>query len=190
MGINVHFVPGNNMQIILISGKAQVGKDSTALILKDKFEKQNKKVLITHFADLLKFICKKYFNWSGLKNYQGRTLLQYVGTDIVRNIKPNYWVDFIIEVLSIFKDHWDYVLIPDCRFKSECTRWGEDWDTTTVRVERLNFESPLTPEQQLHPSETALDDYNFDYTIRSENGLDNLEKEVGKFLVWLQEEGN
>jgi len=173
------------MQIILISGKAQHGKDTYAKILKEKLEQYNNKVLITHYADLVKFICEKFFNWDGQKDEKGRTILQYVGTDIVRTQKPNYWVDFIIDILSLFKNEWDYVLIPDCRFVNELKRYGEEWDITTVRVNRLNFESSLTTEQKNHPSETELDNYDFDYVINTESGLDKLEKEVNKFIYWI-----
>ena len=87
----------------------------------------------------------------------------------------------------MFPNEWNYVIIDDCRFVNELNRYDETWDTTTVRVNRLNFESNLTPEQKNHPSETALDNYNFDYVINSESGLDNLEKEVDKFLKWMEE---
>ena len=175
------------MKIILISGKAQNGKDSCANIIKQKLEQKNNKVLIAHFADLVKYVCEKFFNWNGQKDEKGRTILQYVGTDVVRTQRPNFWVDFIIDILTLFKDEWDYVLIPDCRFTNELNRYNETWDTTTVRVNRLNFTSILTPEQKNHISETALDNYNFDYVINSENGLDNLKKEVDKFLEWMEE---
>lgn len=155
-------------------------------MLKIKYEKQNKKVLITHFAGLLKFICKQYFDWDGVKDDEGRALLQYVGTDVIRAKRPNYWVKFIKDILSMFKNKWDYVLIPDCRFPNEIN-WGEDWDTTSVRVERINFESPLAPAQQNHPSEIALDKYKFDYVIRAESGLDNLEIATNKFIDWMED---
>ena len=87
----------------------------------------------------------------------------------------------------MFKNEWNYVLISDCRFSNELNRYDETWNTTTVRVNRLNFESNLTLEQKNHISETALDDYHFDYVINSESGLDKLEKEVNKFLEWMDE---
>lgn len=105
----------------------------------------------------------------------------------MRKQKPNFWVDFIIDVLTLFDGEWDYVIIPDCRFENELNRFNDDWDITTVRVNRLNFTSNLTPEQLKHPSETALDNYNFDYVINSGNGLDKLENEVNKFLLWMEE---
>jgi len=173
------------MHIILISGKAQHGKNQSAEIIKQKLEQYNKKVLITAYGDLVKYICEKFFNWNGQKDEKGRTLLQYVGTDVVRTQKPNFWVDFIISILTLFKGEWDYVLIPDCRFVNELKRYGEEWDTTTVRVNRLNFENNLTYKQKNHPSETELDNYHFDYVINAESGLDKLEMEVNEFLYWL-----
>ncbi len=143
-------------------------------------------MLITHFADLLKFICKNYFDWDGKKNDNGRELLQYVGTDVIREIKPNYWVDSVREIISFFSGEWDYVLIPDCRFENEMM-WDESYNTTNVKVVRKNFESPLTIEQQNHISETALDNWNFDYIIESESGVDKLELEVKKFIKWLED---
>lgn len=172
------------MKIILISGKAQHGKDTTAQIIKNELTKQGNKVIITHFADLVKFTCEKYFDWNGEKDEAGRTLLQYVGTDVVRTINPNYWADFVINFLSMFPEEWDYVLIPDCRFKNELELWG-GWDTVSVRVIRENFKSILTTEQLNHPSETALDDYEFDYYIHNDGDLKQLENEVDKFIDYL-----
>ena len=63
------------MKVILISGKAQHGKDTSALILEEIYEAENKRVLITHYADLLKYICKQYFNWDGKKDEKTALLL-------------------------------------------------------------------------------------------------------------------
>jgi len=175
------------MHIILISGKAQNGKDQSAKIIKQKLEQKNKKVLITAYGDLVKYVCEKFFNWDGKKDEKGRTLLQYVGTDIVRSKKFNFWVDFIINVLNFFDNEWDYVLIPDMRFQNEIHRWNGLWDITTLRVNRLNFENNLTYEQKNHSSETKLDNYHFDYVINVESGLDKLEKEIDKFVKWMEE---
>lgn len=173
------------MKIILISGKAEHGKDYTAKLIKEELEKQNKKVVTVHFGDLVKFICEKYFDWDGRKDEKGRSILQFVGTDRVRKYNENYWVDFVKEVLTIFYGEWDYVIIPDCRFHNEVD-WGDNWNTTTLRVNRLNFESSLTEEQKNHISEIALDNYEFDYVLNSESGIDNLKKEVDKFIAWME----
>lgn len=164
------------MRIICISGKAQHGKDSTANCLKSSLENDGYKVLIAHYGDLVKYFCHTFFGWDGNKDEVGRTILQQVGTNTVRAKQPNYWVDFLKSVLILFPNEWDYVLIPDCRFPNEVDAMREMFDTKLIRVIRPNFESPLTPEQQAHPSETAMDDYHADFYIKNIGTLSDLQK--------------
>lgn len=174
------------MRIIAISGKAQHGKDTTAGILKRQLEADGYNVLIVHYADLLKHICRSFFGWDGKKDDAGRHILQYVGTDIIRAKRPNYWVDFIIDVLNLFPDEWDYVLIPDCRFPNEieCLKKA-GFDSIHIRVVRPNFVSPLTAEQQAHPSEIALDNSTPDYYIDNSGTLNDLEKVISDWVTEL-----
>lgn len=173
------------MKVILISGKAQNGKDTTASILKQTLVDNGDKVLITHYADLLKYICTNYFGWDGKKDDKGRQMLQYVGTDVIRKQNPTLWVDFVAMILKYFKGNWDYVIIPDCRFPNEITRMIEaGFDTIHLRVHRPNFESPLTQEQQNHPSETALDDFDADVYIENDSTLTDLKYKIRK---WVEE---
>ncbi len=174
------------MNIILLSGKAFSGKDSTANILKEKLENQGKKVLIAHYGDLVKYTCKTFFNWNGEKDEQGRTILQEVGTDKIRTKHPNFWVDYIRDLLSIFEDKWDYVLIPDTRFPNEIDVMKNTFkDVISLRVVRTNFISPLTEEQRNHRSEIALDDYPFDYYFIADD-LKTLERKVDNLLKELE----
>lgn len=69
------------MKIVCISGKAQHGKDTTAKLLEEILEAQGNRVLIAHYGDLVKYVCKTFFGWDGKKDEKGRTLLQRVGTD-------------------------------------------------------------------------------------------------------------
>lgn len=162
------------MKVIYISGKAQHGKDTSALYLKEYLVQEGKSVLIAHYGDLLKYICKTFFQWNGEKDEQGRTLLQAVGAT-VREYNSRYWVSFLDQILNLFSDSWDYVIIPDCRYENEiksvsAATYGE----YHLRVVRSNFESPLTEEQQQHSSETALDDSTPDYYIHNDGTLEDL----------------
>lgn len=103
---------------ILCSGLASSGKDTTAKIIKDNLEARVCKVLITHYADLLKFICENFFGWNGEKDEAGRTMLQHIGTNYIRIQYPNYWVDFITNIVKMFPDKWDFVIVSDVRFDS------------------------------------------------------------------------
>lgn len=166
------------MKIILLSAKAQHGKDQSAIFLKETMEQDNKKVLITHYADLLKYICKTFFGWDGVKDDKGRTILQYVGTDVIRKQNPDYWVNFTGDFLYMFSEEWDYVLIPDCRFPNEVEKMKNVFNTYSIRINRIDFENSLNEEQRNHPSEIALDDYNFDYVINTISNLDYLKGEL------------
>jgi hypothetical protein len=171
-------------KVILISGHARNGKDTLAEAIKNEYESLDASVMVIHFADLLKFICRTYFGWSGEKNSEGRRILQYVGTDLVRTRKPGYWVDFVGDFLELFGEYWDYVIIPDCRFPNEVIRLAKrGFDTVHVRVIRDNFDNRLTEEQKNHPSETALDNFPADIYIHNNGTLDDLYKKVNRLIM-------
>lgn len=169
------------MKICCISAKARHGKDTAAKFIKEHLESVGKRVLITHYADLVKFVCTNYFNWDGKKDEKGRNLLQYVGTDRISRYQPSYWVDFIISILNFFENEWDYVLIPDCRYPIEATRMIENFDTVVLRVERPNFESELTAKQKQHSSEIAMDNYPFDVVLYNDADLEAFKNKLLHF---------
>lgn len=173
------------MKVILVSGKAQHGKDTVASMLQDKLIADNHRVLLTHYADLLKYICHNYFGWDGNKDEKGRQMLQYVGTDVIRKQNPTLWVDFVVMMLKYFHENWDYVIIPDCRFPNEVTTIIENgFDAIHLRVMRPNYKSTLTEEQQKHPSETALDNTPPDFYIENVGTLEELEAAT---INWIKE---
>lgn len=148
------------MKVICISGKAGHGKDTAANFLKEQLELGENSVLITHYGDLVKYVCRTFLDWDGQKNEAGRELLQTVGTDIIRDEDPDYWVRFVADILRFFPRTWDYVLIPDARFQNEIeylTKSG--FDVAHMRIVRDGHVSDMPEEQQNHISETALDDY-------------------------------
>lgn len=175
------------MKILNIAGKAKNGKTSVAEIIKRKLEKKGKKVLIMNYADTLKFYCREYFGWDGNKDEDGRGILQKIGTDIVRQREPDFWVRCVANFISVFGQDFDLIIIPDCRFVNECEFFKDEYHVMNVRIERLNFDNGLTEEQKNHPSETSLNIYCFDYYLESESGLKNLEKTVGNFMKHLNE---
>lgn len=167
------------MKIVLLSAKARHGKDQSAIFLEEIIEQDNKKVLITHYADLLKYICRTFFGWNGDKDDIGRSILQRVGTDVIRKQNPDYWVNFIASFLKLFPNEFDYVLIPDTRFPNEIDEMKQyEFDVCSLRINRTDFESDLTDEQKNHISETALDNFEFDYTINTISDLDVLKDKL------------
>lgn len=170
------------MKLILISGKAQAGKDTTASFIKYFLEKQDKKVLIIHYADYLKYICKQFYGWNGVKDETGRSLLQNFGNN-VRQKNQNFWVDTLINFVDVVQDDFDFVLVPDVRYLNELAdkRILNNFETITVRIERPGYDNGLTEEQKNHISETCLDDYSFDVVIQNNGDLAKLSSEAELF---------
>ena len=171
------------MRVILISGKAQSGKDSSAFMIKELLEKKNKKVLIIHYADNLKLFCKHHLGWDGDKTKEeGRKLLQWFGTDVVRKNYEDTWVDINVALLKGIKTLYDYVIIPDVRFPNEIYKMSDNFDCITIRVERPNFDNGLTDEQKNHPSEIALKDFPMEYEFINDGKIEKLLTTVKTFL--------
>ena len=170
------------MKVLAISGKAEAGKDTVAQALKKKLEPMGYKVLVVHYADLLKYICKTFFEWDGKKDEHGRTLLQKIGTEVIREQQPEYWISFIKDILHFFPNEWNFVIIPDCRFPNEIKEIEEDFDCSSVRVIRPDYQNHLTDEQRLHSSETALDDWRFDYYLNNPGDEKGLDIELDGFI--------
>lgn len=173
------------MRVICVSGKAGHGKDTAASMLKEMLEENGFRVIVTHYADLVKYVCRTFFDWDGKKDRQGRWLLQYVGTDVVRSYDDAFWVSFVSDILYMFRDKWDYAIIPDTRFPNEIELMREVFpDTTHMRVERSNYMSTLTSDAQMHSSETALDDYIAAVYIDNGGSLEDLRANLA---VWLDD---
>ena len=153
-------------------------------MLKEALEADGYRVLITHYADLLKYVCKQFFGWDGVKDERGRSILQYVGTDVVRKQAPDFWVGFVSSILKLFYNNWDFVLIPDCRFPNEIQKLkSEGFDVTHLRVVREDFNNGLTEEQKQHPSETALDYVKPDAYIMNGGTMKDLRCAVSDWLT-------
>ncbi len=163
-----------NRKIYLFSGKARSGKDTACEYYSKLLQDANKNVLHTLYAKYLKQYAKDYFGWDGREETKPRELLQTLGTDIIRKElnKPDFHVNRICEDIEILSKYFNRFLISDCRFPNEVfvpkLKFGDE--VIAVRIIRTNFISSLTPEEQQHESETALDDFTgFDYVIMASN---------------------
>lgn len=152
--------------IILISGKAEHGKTETAKILKQELKDHGYRAAIIPYGDYVKSSAKLIFDWDGQKDEKGRNLLQHWGTDVVRAKCPDFWVESVQRLVLVAQSQLDYVIIDDCRFPNEIEAW-KNWPHISVRVERPGYINHLTDDQRCHPSETSLDDYEFDITLHA-----------------------
>ena len=175
------------MKIILIGNKARMGKDTFATMLKEEL---NERAIIVHFADVLKFICKSYYNWDGEKDTTGRTLLQYVGQS-TRDNDEHFWTDFIARLIKAnLSKNYEYIIIPDWRYIEEYERLLKYFpyeDIITINVTRFNSDysvyvpDEMTLEQRQHKSEIDLDSYVCQYYI-SNITLEKLRESAQTFV--------
>lgn len=151
-------------KVILFSGKAEAGKTMAANYALNELMYLGYRAAIIPYAAYVKDTARLLFGWDGQKNVEGRQLLQWWGTDEVRNRDPDFWVETVQRLVYVSKDIFDYIIIDDCRFPNEIDSWDET-PHISVRIERPGHINHLTSEQKNHISETALDDYKFDVTI-------------------------
>lgn len=171
------------MKVIELCGKAGVGKDTFGLELIKQLEQKGFKCVHLAFADRVKDICTRYFNWDGNKDESGRHLLQYIGTEIFRNYDPDYWVKEIVTLLKVFSsaEMFDYAIITDARFPNEIQGLISNFETFAFKINRKNFKSNLTQDAQKHLSETALNDFIIPEIILS-GEIEKLPQEVEEFI--------
>ena len=183
------------MKVIMLSGKSSSGKDAVANALENKLKKLNQRVLIIHFADLVKYYAIQYYKWNGEKDEVGRNLLQTIGTGMMRNYDPDYWALIVAKFVDAAKNDFDFTLIPDWRFINEYEGVANyNANVITIRVNRYNedgspYISPNMSEEQLtHVSENQLDNYSFNYIIENRSNLEELEASADIVLEEIMKE--
>lgn len=187
-----HVPKGYKPKIILFSGKAESGKSTSSKMLVKLLEENNERVVIIPYGDYVKNTARLIFGWDGSKDENGRALLQWWGTDVVRKKDPNFWIETVYRLINVAGDLFDYVIIDDARFENEIAFWKEttqfksEYKTFTVNVLRLDHENILTEEQRNHPSECSLDGYIFDSNIVASN-IEELEIGVRKIYNDIKE---
>jgi len=138
-----------------------------------------------------------------------RWLLQTIGTEAMRNcIHENVWVNALF---ADYKKGYEYIvnstnnsnelkvisepvsfypnwIITDMRFENEL-KAVEDRGGITVRISRNQYfrkqdlENPEYVAKHNHPSETALDDAQFKYTIDNNGTIEELIEKVREILI-------
>ena len=156
------------------------------------------------FADPLKTICMNLFGLTyeqcygpeteknsystvtkpkGTVLFTARELMQYVGTNIFRILKPDVWTSYCMT--QVLEEGSGLAIIGDCRFPNEVKAIHEAGGKI-IRFLRC-------PYTDGHPSEVALDNYNeFDITIdNSEMSVEQQNQEVLSTLMkwgWIESE--
>lgn len=120
-----------------------------------------------HITDKLVFSKENFYD---KKTPLTRILLEMIGTDIIREIDPNFHVTNLINRSKT--EDFDIKLVTDARFKNEIE------ETYPARVFTLRINRTDVPENN-HISNTELDNYeHFDFEIKNDGTLEDLEINV------------
>ena len=119
------------------------------------------------WADWPLEVIKKYKPKSQFMS--GRELMQVFGTDLIRRLVPNAWVDACVR--QIQKDAPEIALISDCRFPNEVEAL-QKVDGKVIYLTRNPFNDK-------HDSEVALDPDKFDHS-KFDAVLDNKDMSIGE----------
>lgn len=169
-------------KIILISGKARHGKDTVADIMMDELGGRSTKIAVAYY---LKDIAQRFYDWDGKKDERGRNLMQYLGTDIIRNqINEDFHINRLCEDIHIIFDDYDYIFVPDIRFENEIevpiNHFGSM--VRTIRVNRPGYVKDMNRTQLNHKSETELDRFDFDFIVDNSGDIEHLQLQIKDIL--------
>ena len=113
--------------------------------------------------------------------------MQWLGTEVVRTIKPTYWVDQVMEQIhkqqsvGSFKAGQIYC-ITDWRFKNEYERMLEDFNLQNIIRIRINSDG----QNEKHSSEMELNKEPADLYIDNVKGDEKLlEKNIQKIIDYI-----
>ena len=159
--------------VIGLGHKARQGKDSAAYAIQDYARRFSlPEVRIFKFASALYQECEEHHGMIG----KDAPLLQRVGLER-RKQNENYWVERLKFSMGNFKG---IAVITDVRFKNEASFIKADGGFL-VNVTRISDNGTpfiATDRPADHPSETELDDYNWDAYIKTKTGQQALAAEI------------
>ena len=163
------------MQIILIGGKARSGKSTIANFMVEELKKQGKKPCELQIGQYIKYYAMKYFNWDGKEETKPRSLLQELGTEVIRNkIDPDFHIDRLIQDIEVLSYFYDTFIVSDVRMPVEIEKPKTKFDNV-VTLKMVRESDELNSKEQKHVTETALDSYDeIDYIVDNNKTLEDL----------------
>lgn len=167
--------------IVMLSGKAESGKDSYFNIVFKHFEGLD--IERYSFGDEVKHIAKT-IGWDGNKDCRGITFLQSISQCAIvydKNIWTNKFVKYINQHPNTNDMHNNkFIVVTDCRYESQIDFVKNSYDKVyLIRINRPSHSSGLTSDQLTHQSETDLDYYTkWDYVINNDNDIEQYKDNV------------
>jgi hypothetical protein len=188
-------------KIIAFAGRKQSGKTTCAEAVLNYTGSDNQ-IKIYNFADpLKKDICMNILGMSynqcygsdehknelvncywNNKRLTAREVMQFVGTNIFRQMQNNVWADATIHKIKL--EQPDLAIIADCRFPNE-VQAIKDVGGVVIKLMRNPYDST-------HESEIALDPDQYDYAnfdLVVENQGMTIQEQITTIITFLEHKG-
>lgn len=171
------------MQIFIISGKAQAGKDTTAKFIHDYYTKKNQKCINLQFSSYIKMYAKNICSWNGEEETKPRTFLQDLGQHIRNKINVDFFINRIIEDIKVYSKYYNIITISDTRLIREIEKIKETFpESISIHILRKTSNN-LNEKETNHKTEIELDNYhNFNHIINNDKTLKDLENKIISLL--------
>ena len=178
------------MKIILLGGKANSGKDSTAEYIDEYYRSRGLDVVNIQIAYYIKMYAKQIAHWDGDNETKPRQLLQDLGTELIRKqIDEYFFIKRILQDIDIYSRYFDVITISDGRLPEEFASIKVAYpETVTVHVTRPNYNSRLSKKQKEHVTESLVDDIEYDYDIVNDGTLYDLQKKAIELVQMIEKE--
>lgn len=161
------------MNIVLLGGQPNdMSVCQAGVFMKQEFEQMGKVVKIMYIDDLLKYIHRDVVDYGSLMKHTNtlskemreveKTIMRYDDELIAR---------FITNMVNIFGNNWDVLIIPDFRYKIQNYCLSMDNTVYTVGVVKENA-------RDRHIMVGDLEGFGFDTFITNSNDHDNLKLQV------------
>ena len=182
----MELIKNRDPKIYIICGTAQQGKDTLGTDIKEYYETNlKKKAIELSYAYYIKDYAKQLSSWDGREETKPRTLLQTLGTDVIRKyIDPNFFAHRMVEDIQVFSFYKDILIIPDGRFQDEIEYVKKRFpNVVTIHIIRPNYDAGLSKVEQSHSTETGLKNMSdYHYEVINDGSIEEL-KEKAKAIV-------
>jgi hypothetical protein len=177
LALGAQFKPVDGVTVIGFGHKARHGKDTAVAAIVTAIPG----AMRFSFADDLYAVCRVLHGMTT----KDAPLLQKVGLGMRETVDPAVWIKAVYA--KILEHRPRIALISDVRFPNEMA-FVKALGGTTVKVERRNergglFIDPSRPAD--HPSETALDDAEWDVTLTNDSSVEALQMKARKLALVL-----
>jgi len=174
--------------IILVGGKAGVGKTTAANFINSYLDKEVTSYnYIGSFALGVKHVASM-MGWNWEKDTKGRKLLQDVG-NLGREYDKDTWINYLLNHMkeNIPEELLDIIIVDDWRFPNEAEYFlsrPELYKVFTINIKSPQREILKGTREWKDVSENSLNDYkSFDYIINNNKDLEGFKEDVEGVLL-------